>query len=186
MNPKKHLQHLLDAFQPADPKEAIDHTQMRELLASEGDPFSRHSFTPGHFTASAFVLSPDTTKLLLIFHGKLHRWLQPGGHIDAEDADVLAAAQREVLEETGLSQLEIASEGLFDLDIHAIPARKDDPAHLHFDLRFLFRSPTEEIFAASDAHAARWMPLSLVHTLDTDHSVLRAVEKLQNPRPTEN
>jgi 8-oxo-dGTP pyrophosphatase MutT (NUDIX family) len=179
MHRKRHLQNLLDAFQPADPKEATDHAQMLALLASEGDPFSRHSFTPGHFTASAFVLSPNTTKLLLIFHGKLHRWLQPGGHIDAEDTDTLAAARREVLEETGLSQLDLISEGLFDLDIHTIPARKNEPTHLHFDLRFLFRSPTEEIFAASDAHAARWMPLSLVHTLDTDHSVLRATQKLE-------
>ena len=55
---------------------------MLALCDNAGDPFSREHYVPGHFTASAFVLSPTRDMLLLVFHGKLHRWLQPGGHID--------------------------------------------------------------------------------------------------------
>jgi 8-oxo-dGTP pyrophosphatase MutT (NUDIX family) len=104
--------------------------------------------------------------------------------VDAEDSDVLASARREVLEEVGLSELELASPGLFDVDVHEIPARKDQPAHEHFDVRFLFTTRTRDARAGSDAQAARWVP---VHELlqggehspyPSDESVMRAVRKL--------
>ena len=88
------------------------------------------------------MLSPDRRDLVLIHHKKLGIWVQPGGHVEPSDEDLLGAARREVLEEVGLSDLEpLPSPGgspLFDVDIHAIPARKADPAHEHFDVRFAF------------------------------------------------
>ena len=72
-------------------------------LARSSDPTDRDRFVPGHFTASGFVVSPDGSSLLLIHHRRLDRWLQPGGHIDPEDASPIAAAAREVTEETGVS-----------------------------------------------------------------------------------
>ena len=152
----------------------------RMLALSEiaGDPFDRGHFAPGHFTASAFVLSPDERSLLLILHGKLHRWLQPGGHVDPTDTDLLAAARREVREEVSIHALDAIGTGPFDLDIHDIPALKD-PAHAHFDVRFLFRARDLAFEAASDAKAARWVPLDEINAQISDRSVMRAVEKLQ-------
>lgn len=168
---------LLDAFEPVDALEAAHARRMRELLGAP-DPFRRSAFAPGHFTASAFVLSPDEGSLLLILHGKLGRWLQPGGHIDPDDADPVAAARREVAEETGLTDLRLASRGLFDVDVHAIPASRREPGHEHFDLRFLFVAPTWTHAAASDARAARWVPLGEVAAVESDESVMRAVRRL--------
>ena len=126
------------------------------------------------------MLSPDESALLLIFHGKLHRWLQPGGHVEPEDVDIVAAARREVAEEVGLGDLLLVGDGLpFDLDIHAIPARKADPEHEHFDVRFLFRAPSWQVKADSDAVDARWVPLDEVSGLESDASVLRALGKLR-------
>ena len=104
---RSHLRHLLLAHSPGDAQEAAHVQSVLQLLETSGDPFSREHFQPGHVTASAFVVSPDAQDLLLIFHGKLHRWLQPGGHVEPDDEDVLAAARREVLEEVGLSGLEL-------------------------------------------------------------------------------
>ena len=150
---------------------------------SGDDPCSRHSFEPGHFTASAFVVSPDLGSMLLILHSKLDLWLQPGGHIDPEDADVTAASRREVVEETGVSSLEPLPEfpALLDLDIHPIPAnpRKGEPAHEHFDVRVALRATTWEFEAGSDAQAARWVPLAQVDEIATDESVRRALRKLR-------
>jgi 8-oxo-dGTP pyrophosphatase MutT (NUDIX family) len=129
---------------------------MLALLDVPGDPFARDHFVPGHFTASAFVLSPARDALLLIHHSKLHRWLQPGGHVDAGDPDVLFAAQREVEEEVGLVDLSPAEPGagLFDADVHRIPARRAEPEHEHFDLRFAFVAQSRAYRAGSDATAA--------------------------------
>lgn len=166
---------------PADEAEAGHRARMVELLAAAGDPFSRKHFVPGHFTASAFVLSPDRDALLLIFHGKFHRWLQPGGHVDTPDADLVCAARREVLEEAGVANLRLVHAGVFDADIHPIPAHpaRGEPAHEHFDVRYLFESPTTRFEAGSDAKDAKWVSLGDVTEPMTDASVMRAVRKVR-------
>jgi ADP-ribose pyrophosphatase YjhB (NUDIX family) len=155
---------------------------MKELFESVAQPCSRHSYAPGHFTASAFVLSPERDALLLILHGKLGLWLQPGGHVEDSDASLLEAARREVAEEVGLTELELLEPAPLDVDIHDIPARKGEPEHAHFDVRYLFRATTREVHAGSDAKDARWVKLSEIGdegSLRSDESVLRAVRKLR-------
>lgn len=178
MNRDKQLAELLERFVAVDPAEHRNVARMRRLLEGGGDPFSRDYFVPGHFTASAFILSPDERSLLLIHHAKLHRWLQPGGHIEPGDADVIAAARREVREEVGLERVELMWPGIFDADVHPIPARGDEPGHEHFDVRFLFRAMTWEAKAASDARDHRWVALAELTVELTDASVMRAVGRL--------
>jgi 8-oxo-dGTP pyrophosphatase MutT (NUDIX family) len=153
---------------------------MLELLRSLGDPFSRDHFDPGHFTASAFVLSPGADELLMILHGRLHKWLQPGGHVEPDDASLLDSARREVAEETGLAETTLGEAGaaIFDIDVHPIPAKKNEPAHHHFDVRFLLRATTSEVTLGNEVRDVRWMPLERVPELQTDESVLRAVARL--------
>lgn len=175
---------LLDSFEPFDATEAEHARRMRELLdgSQPPGPFARDHYLPGHFTASAFVLSPDEQDLLLVLHGKLGRWLQPGGHFEPQDADPLAAARREVQEETGLGDVRLASNGLFDVDVHVIPPRATEPRHEHFDLRFLFVASSREAKAGSDARDTRWVPVVEVARVETDDSVLRAVKRLLRRR----
>jgi ADP-ribose pyrophosphatase YjhB (NUDIX family) len=153
--------------------------RMLELCSAQ-DPFGRSHFNPGHFTASAFVLSADRSALLLIFHGKLKLWVQPGGHVELADVDMASAARREAQEECCLqaNELELLSTKPFDLDIHLIPARKDEPAHEHFDVRYLFRCLSENAQAGSDAQDLRYVPLNKISELQSDASVMRAVERL--------
>ena len=54
-----------------------DRDAMLKLLDTP-KPFDRNQFEPGHFTGSAFVLSPDLDAILLIFHEKLKLWLHMG------------------------------------------------------------------------------------------------------------
>lgn len=181
MDRLEHLQLLLSRFQPDDRQEAEFRRRMVQLASQSGEVMARHHFEPGHFTASAFVVSADGSRVLLILHGKLNIWVQPGGHIDDEDPHVLAAALREAAEETGITkdQLDLVGDGLFDVDIHPIPPRKSDPEHAHFDLRILLRAHTDTFEAGSDARAGQWVRLEDVPTLATDESVLRAVRKIQ-------
>lgn len=179
-----HLRRLLEDFVPANEREERHQARISQLIERTEAPFSRAQYAPGHVTASAFVTTPDRSAILLILHSKLQLWLQPGGHVDADDSDVLASARREVLEEVGLSALELATPGLFDVDVHEIPARKEQPAHEHFDVRFLFTTSNREAKAGSDAQAARWVPVSELlraasdSPYPSDESVMRAVRKL--------
>ena len=150
---------------------------MLELLDLPS-PTSRRQFEPGHLTASGFVLSPEADALLLIFHKKLQIWVQPGGHVEPTDASLLEAARREVAEEVGLMLPDGQAE-VFDLDVHGIPARKDEPAHEHFDVRYLFRSPTRDFVRTQEVADVRWAPLASIEQLTTDESVLRAARKLR-------
>lgn len=174
---RESLQNALLQQPVDDPVEQAHRQSVLSLLQEPGDVRARDHFTPGHLTASAFVLSPDEAQLLLIFHGKLHLWLQPGGHVEPTDADLLAASLREVTEETGLVELEVL-DPLFDVDVHMIPARKTEPEHKHFDVRALFRAQSWTFAAGSDALAAKWVPLAEAEVLQTDESVRRAVRKL--------
>lgn len=170
----------LSAFAPTDERERGFRARMLALLEHDEDVFARSSFAPGHFTASAFILSPDGDELFLIRHPKLGLWLQPGGHVEPTDADVLAAARREVREEAGLDEaaLHPACPGVFDVDIHPIPARKDEPAHEHFDVRFLFRAPAKDaVRAGEEVHGGRWVKVAAIEDAGSDGSVTRAATK---------
>ncbi len=164
----------LAAFQAATSVES-DHLERMLGLLDTRRPFSRQQYAPGHFTASGFVLPPERDAFLLVWHVKIRAWLQPGGHIEAGDAGPLAAARREVAEETGVAGLEAAGDGLFDVDVHRFPARGGDPEHLHFDLRFLFVAGSRRLGGGSQV--SKWVPLDEV--VGMDGSLARPARKAQ-------
>src|SRR3954453_12294276 len=90
------------------------------LLEFTPDPFSRHQFTPGHITCTGLVQSPDCSRVLVVHHNGLDRWLLPGGHVEEDDADIWDGARREVVEETGVL-LEPGIARLIGVDVHGIP-----------------------------------------------------------------
>src|SRR5437016_10723464 len=93
----KIIRALLEQHIPKDASESDSLRRIQTLLAGEDDPFSRHNYIPGHLTASGIVLNADRSRTLLIFHAKLQRWLQPGGHFEPGECDPSATAAREVL-----------------------------------------------------------------------------------------
>lgn len=144
-----------------------------------GNPaWQRTEFNPGHFTASGFVASPDGASLLVIHHARLDRWLQPGGHIEAYDSTVEAAARREVTEETGIGDLERVGVGLLRIDAHPIPARSDEPGHIHIDLGIGFRSTSAVIGPLDEVLDARWVRFGDLTAHGVDDAVLASAHAL--------
>jgi 8-oxo-dGTP pyrophosphatase MutT (NUDIX family) len=165
-------------------------TRLRDFVQRSSDCFER-SCIEGHITGSALVTDPKGQHVLLTLHAKLNKWLQLGGHVDGS-SDIPNAALREAQEESGRSEVEffpyeellglaVPSRPLpFDLDIHLIPARKQDPAHFHFDVRFLCRlDPALPFVVSEESHDLRWLSLSDAQTLTDERSMQRQFFKLQ-------
>ncbi|MCG8588548.1 MAG: NUDIX hydrolase [Proteobacteria bacterium] len=176
------LRQLLDRYEKHFPGEPAV-TQVRELLASRPDCFSRTCW-PGHVTASAWIVSPDYRSVLLTHHAKLDRWLQLGGHADG-DPDVANVALREAREESGMSAFGFVSppggdeEPLpLDVDVHTIPQRGSEPRHEHHDVRFLLVArPDQRLERSHESKDLRWFPRSELTSWIDEESLLRMHRK---------
>lgn len=166
----------LAAYTPSNALERAMAERMRAYVFEHADAFERSS-REGHVTGSAWIIDRARTAAVLLHHRKLAKWLQPGGHADGE-RDVREVALREAREESGLVSLAPASHGIFDIDVHAIPARGDDPAHAHYDVRFAFFADRSEIPRRnSESHAVAWVAFGEMERYAIDDSVRRLVAK---------
>lgn len=177
-----HRRPLLDAlrrYAGAHPDEHATLDRFVRFVELEARCFER-SFETGHVTGSAWVLNANHSQVLLTHHRKLDRWLQLGGHADG-DPNVLAVALREAQEESGLEDFEVVGDGIFDIDIHPIPARAEAARHLHYDVRYILRTAGSTDYRVSDeSHDLRWVPLDEVSTLTGEESMLRMVRKCRS------
>ena len=141
-----------------------------------GNPrcFERDSWD-GHITGSAWLVNAPGTHVLLTHHRKLGCWLQPGGHSDG-DPDTLRVAAREAEEESGLP-VAVLEASIFDLDVHGIPARHRDPAHHHYDVRYVFRAHHERYLVSEESLDLAWVPIASLPAFPVDESVLRMARK---------
>jgi 8-oxo-dGTP pyrophosphatase MutT (NUDIX family) len=166
------------AFPPGSPEE-LARGRMLELARTGPGCLLHSHFNPGHFTASALVVSADGSRALLHQHRFLDRWLQFGGHCDG-DADLLRVARREAEEESGIPGLIPTSHRPFDLDIHEIPANpaRQEPAHLHFDVRFVLIAPADAAERCSpESRELRWFTPLAAREITREPSVERLIAK---------
>lgn len=180
---RRPLIEALRAYGQRLPDEAEMVERMLAFVTAHPRCFERALAHPGHVTGSAWILAPDEDAVLLTHHRKLDIWVQLGGHADG-DPDVAAVARREGLEESGLDDLEVldvapgaGAPAIFDVDIHRIPARRDEPEHLHFDVRYAFRAPHREIAVSDESHDLAWVPLDALEDYTREESMLRMARK---------
>ncbi len=169
----------LSRYSSPFPEESVFVKRFLELLEHR-DAFERNHL-PGHFTASAWIVDPAKQFILLTHHAKLNKWLQPGGHADG-DENILRVALKEAREETGVSHFRVLKDGIFDIDIHTIPARNDFPEHLHYDIRFLFEADKRNALSVTEeSHDLAWVPAGEVPALSGGNtSIIRMISKV-NP-----
>jgi len=143
-----------------------EHLALLRWQIAQGDALDDRATLPGHLTTSAFVLSPDHAKILLIDHVVIGRWLQPGGHYEPA-ATFHASAAREAVEETGVQGLSLhpwhqGRDLPFAIDSHDVPGKpsRNEPAHIHHDLQYLFLADPGRALVAQleEVHAAAWKP----------------------------
>ncbi|MDX1382599.1 MAG: NUDIX hydrolase [Thermoanaerobaculia bacterium] len=173
---RKRLLRQLDAYAERWPEEAAVVDRMVSFVARRRDCFER-SCREGHITASAWVVSPGGEAVLLVLHRKLGIWLQPGGHADG-NGDTLAVARAEAREESGVDSAPVVGATIFDVDVHDIPARPGEPAHLHYDVRHrLAADPDLPLVPSPECEAVAWVPIDRIGEYTREESVLRMVRK---------
>lgn len=155
---------------PAGP----DRDRILNLLASHPDALSR-TCRPGHLTGSALVVDPSDNRILVLFHTKLQRWLQPGGHADG-DADLGRVALREATEETGIAGLRLV-EPPVDLDVHVVDPPSED-AHEHHDIRYLVLAPPGSVPVGNhESEALRWVDQTELVGMGADLGLIRLADR---------
>jgi 8-oxo-dGTP pyrophosphatase MutT (NUDIX family) len=180
---RRPLLSLLDRYLERFPEDRERAAAIRRFVDAHADCFER-SCREGHVTASAWIASPDGSQALLVRHRKLAAWLQPGGHADG-DPDAAAVALREAVEETGLATLrhapwsrESAGPQPFDVDVHRIPARGEEPEPLHYDVRYLLiGDPAEAPRPSAESDDAQWVAQDAIGAFSVEPSLLRMAEK---------
>ena len=172
----QNLKQLLKSYIQKNPYE-VNAIKMLNFFDNHDGCFEKDNL-PGHFTGSAWVISPDKNKILMTHHKKLNMWLQLGGHADGEK-DLKLVAIKEAKEESGFNNFSILSEEIFDLDIHKIESINEEPEHLHYDVRFLLEAdPNEQdIIISEESHDVKWIHLDDVLEYNSEGSISRMVEK---------
>jgi 8-oxo-dGTP pyrophosphatase MutT (NUDIX family) len=132
----------------------ITRQRFLDLVHERADALVR-TCRPGHLTGSALVVDHTGASLLLLWHNKARRWLQPGGHADG-DGNLAHVAWREATEETGITGLAVVTPAIH-LDIHEFRPPDEDP-HLHFDIRFLVLAPGDAVVRHNhESSGTRWV-----------------------------
>ena len=171
---RRTLKALLAAYRGRWPQESATVAGFDAFVDAHPDCFDR-SCRVGHVTGSAWIVDTAGDRVLLAHHRKLGRWLQPGGHSDG-NPNTLAVALRQAREESGLD-VRALDDAIFDIDVHGIPARGREAAHLHFDVRFLVQAEHDRFRVSEESHALAWVPAEGVCALTDEESVLRMARK---------
>jgi 8-oxo-dGTP pyrophosphatase MutT (NUDIX family) len=175
MNLKKDLILYLQKY----PNEELIITKCLDLLQkTDINVFDRKTFSPGHFTTSSILLSPDCNEVLLTHHKFLNKWLQLGGHFESDDS-LLNSAIREAIEESGIYDIFALGTNIFDVDIHEIPENKDknEPSHLHYDIRYLLQAKNKNFLISSESNDLKWFTFQEIKN-SSNEDMIKIINKI--------
>ena len=177
---RKDLLEELENYISIYPEEQSFRDKFLDLIENYENCFDR-SLSIGHITASSWIVNETRSHALLTHHAKLNLWLQLGGHVDG-DSDILNAALREAQEESGLENILVLKPSIYDIDIHKIPARKHEPEHYHYDIRYLFMANQHDsLIVSNESKDLKWVALEKIPALvHNERSITRMVEKPWN------
>lgn len=151
------LRKEIEKYEPFNEQEEVDKEQFLTFLNTYDDVLSRKN-TIGHFSASAFVVNKERTKMLVVYHIINDGWIYPGGHADGEE-DLLSVAFREIKEETGLEAKVLDKFQSGPVRGH-VKNGKYVSAHIHFDVIYLMEADDKIplIYKKDESKGVKWIP----------------------------
>ena len=150
----------IENYRPSNEMEERDKELILGALLREENVFSREN-TLCHMTASAWITSPDRTKVLMAYHNIYDSWSWLGGHADG-DTDLLRVALKEAKEESGLRTVRPLMRDIFSLEVLTVDGHikkgKYVSSHLHLNLTYLLEGDDREMVHAKEDEnrGVRW------------------------------
>ncbi|MBE6882722.1 MAG: NUDIX domain-containing protein [Ruminococcaceae bacterium] len=166
------LKQQIENYVPVNEQEEKDKALLLEWLC-EPEVFTRKN-KKAHFTASAWVVNPARTKVMMIYHNIYNSWAWMGGHADGE-TDLLAVAEREAKEESGIEDIYPVSKDIASLEVVTVNGHEKKgeyvSAHLHLNVTYIFEAPEEQkLFVKPDENSG-------VMWIETDDIKNKSTEK---------
>lgn len=132
----------IEKYTPFNEQELRDKAQILAFLRSGAELITRDN-PVAHLTASAWVVSPDRSQVIMVYHNLYQSWSWMGGHADG-DWDLLRVAKKEVMEECGLEELKVVSPEIFSLEVLCVTGHEKKgqylSSHLHLNVTYLFEA----------------------------------------------
>ena len=158
------LRQKIEAYIPWNEQEEKDKSVLLKLLETDGEKALFRENVICHLTASAWVINPERTKILMAYHNIYHAWSWLGGHADGV-ADLLSVALREVAEESGIRKVKALSENIFSIEVLTVDGHekrgKYVPSHLHVNVTYLLEADDKAALQvkADENSAVAWFPI---------------------------
>ena len=154
----------IKAYRPWNEQERQDQVLILDFLRKNSDAFYRTNLL-AHMTASAWVVNPQRSKVLMVYHRLYDSWSWAGGHADGEE-DLLAVALREVREETGVQRLRPVTEEIYSLEVLTVDGHEKHgryvPSHLHLNVTYLLEAEEDQPLRICEAEnsGVAWFSLA--------------------------
>lgn len=189
------LREKIEEYQPYNEQEANDKQIMLKYIDTFEDVLTRNNEF-GHFTASAWAVNREKTKVLMIYHNIYQSWAWTGGHADGEN-NLLEVAIRELKEETGIKNVKVLNNNIFSLEIICvnghIKKEKYVSSHQHLNLTYLVEVDEKEILKVKEDEnsGVKWMNLEDIAKNSNEKWMIENVyqklnDKLKNTRYVKN
>lgn len=171
-------------FYPYNAQEQKDQEMILRYMDTFENLFTRENEF-AHFTASAWLVNEEHTKVLMAYHNIYNSWSWVGGHADGE-TDLLHVALKEAREETGLTMVNPVSEEIFSIEILGVPAHekkgKHVATHVHLNVTYLLQASESELLhiKPDENSAIGWFELDKAVEASTEPEMQVVYRKLNN------
>ena len=176
----------IKAYRPWNEQERQDQALILAFLERNPDAFYRRNLL-AHMTASAWVVNPQRSKALMVYHRLYDSWSWAGGHADGEE-DLLAVALREVREETGVQRLRPVTEDIYSLEVLTVDGHEKRgqyvPSHLHLNVTYLLEAEEEQPLRICEAEnsGVAWFSLTDALAASTEPWFVERIYKKLNEK----
>ena len=176
----------IKAYRPWNEQERQDQVLILDFLRKNPDAFYRTNLL-AHMTASAWVVNPQRSKVLMVYHRLYDSWSWAGGHADGEEA-LLAVALREVREETGVQRLRPVTEDIYSLEVLTVDGHEEHgryvPSHLHLNVTYLLEAEEDQPLRVCEAEnsGVAWFSLADALSASTEPWFVERIYKKLNEK----
>ena len=183
------LTEQIRSYQPMNEQEERDKELILHCLETEKDIFTRANRL-AHMTASAWIVNPERTKVLMAYHNIYHSWSWLGGHADGE-TDLLKVALKEAKEESGIYHVKPVSEKIYSLEVLTVDGHVKRgeyvSSHLHLNVTYLLQAEETDVLHIKEDENSNvgWFSLEDAVAASTEpwfqeHIYRKLNEKLMN------